>query len=284
MSWQAGADVGRFRAARPSGGIFAPPPPTSPATSAFCFWEWKPNTIANLSAPAAAFALDLSTTEIPDAGLRELAGLKTLHSLDLSSTRVTASGLKSLAPLAELRSLYLRGTKTSNFGLKGVAALKAMEHLDLAGTQVTDVGLRELKPLKRLRTLELTGNAITDNGVSELTAFSELRALSLDGTDLSDEGLKELAERNNPCPPHRLDAHQRRRHETSGGARTPHPESGGDQNHRCRAKGTGGQEAEVSHVGQTKVTEAGVKALQMALSDVRGQYHGRHSRLDLACK
>ena len=40
--------------------------------------------------------LDLSNTEITDAGLEQLKGLKKLEKLDLSNTKVTNAGVKDL--------------------------------------------------------------------------------------------------------------------------------------------------------------------------------------------
>ena len=51
--------------------------------------------------------LDLSETQITDAGLKELVGLKNLQTLKLGFTRVTDAGLVTLRALPRLRSLYL---------------------------------------------------------------------------------------------------------------------------------------------------------------------------------
>src|SRR5262245_50317493 len=46
--------------------------------------------------PKVPFALDLSGTEVTDAGLKELAGLKSLRLLNLIDTPVTDGGLKEV--------------------------------------------------------------------------------------------------------------------------------------------------------------------------------------------
>ena len=43
---------------------------------AFRFYSWQEGRLAKLPVPAAAFGLDLHGTEVTDAGLKELAGLK----------------------------------------------------------------------------------------------------------------------------------------------------------------------------------------------------------------
>ena len=88
--------------------------------------------------------LDLSFTEVTDAGLKELAPLKNLTTLDLGYTKVTNAGLKELAPLKNLTKLYLNRTR------------------------VTDAGLNELGPLKNLTTLSLYDTKVTNAGVAEL--------------------------------------------------------------------------------------------------------------------
>src|SRR5262245_19804189 len=74
---------------------------------AFQFSPWKGGVLAKLPAPAVPFGLDLFDTQLTDAGLKELAGLKTLHTLDLGVTKVTDAGLKELAGLKSLHALDL---------------------------------------------------------------------------------------------------------------------------------------------------------------------------------
>jgi hypothetical protein len=51
--------------------------------------------------------LDLSYTNVTDAGLKELAGLKSLQTLDLGSTHVTGAGLRELVRPESLQILGL---------------------------------------------------------------------------------------------------------------------------------------------------------------------------------
>ena len=63
---------------------------------AFRLVVWKAGVFAELPVPPVAFELDLGNTEVTDAGLKELAGLKSLQALVLSDTSVTDTGLKEL--------------------------------------------------------------------------------------------------------------------------------------------------------------------------------------------
>lgn len=52
-----------------------------------------------------------------DAGLKQLVGLKDLHTLNLGGTQVTDAGLKQLAGLKDLHTLNLVNTKVTNAGV-----------------------------------------------------------------------------------------------------------------------------------------------------------------------
>jgi Leucine-rich repeat (LRR) protein len=105
---------------------------------------------------------------VTDAGLKELARLKSLQTLFLSETNVTDTGMKELAGLKSLQTLILDGTKVTDAGLKELAGLKSLQGLNLTGTKVTDAGLKELAGLKSLQSLLLLDMKVTDAGVAEL--------------------------------------------------------------------------------------------------------------------
>ncbi len=60
-----------------------------------------------------------------DAGLKELAGLKSLQTLDLRNTQVTDAGLKELAGLKSLQKLDLDSTQVTDAGLKDAGGRSA---------------------------------------------------------------------------------------------------------------------------------------------------------------
>jgi Leucine-rich repeat (LRR) protein len=90
------------------------------------------------------------------------------ESLNLQGTQVTNAGLKELAGLKSLQTLNLSNTKVTDVGLKDLAGLKSLHSLDLGRTQVTDKGLKELAGFKSLQTLNLGFTRVTDAGVAEL--------------------------------------------------------------------------------------------------------------------
>ncbi|MDW8038002.1 MAG: protein kinase, partial [Thermoguttaceae bacterium] len=79
--------------------------------------------LATLPEPPGPFGLDLSWTQITDAGLVHLAKLTNLQSLDLSETKITDAGLVHLAKLTNLQDLNLSWPKITDAGLVHLAKL-----------------------------------------------------------------------------------------------------------------------------------------------------------------
>src|ERR1043166_1521195 len=98
------------------------------AVPAFQLDVWKDDTLSKLPDPGVPFGLSLWQTKVTDAGLKELAGLKSLHSLLVDGTEVTDAGMKELAGLQNLRSLALGGNVT-DAGLQELAGLKNLQAL-----------------------------------------------------------------------------------------------------------------------------------------------------------
>src|SRR5713226_1401568 len=132
-------------------------------------FPWQEGRLAKLPTPTMAFGLDLSGTQVTDAGLKDLAGLKSLQMLNLYyASRITDAGLKELAGLKNLQTLYLGFTKVTDAGLKELAGLKSLQSLYLGDTKVTDTGLKELAELKSLQLLKLSFAQVTDAGLKDL--------------------------------------------------------------------------------------------------------------------
>jgi hypothetical protein len=97
----------------------------------FEFRSWKAGVLEKLPDPGVAFGLRLSGTQVTDAALTELTGLKSLRTLNLANTPVTDAGLNSLAGLKTLQGLNLAFTKVTDVGLKELAGLKGLQELKL---------------------------------------------------------------------------------------------------------------------------------------------------------
>ena len=112
--------------------------------------------------------VDLSETQVTDAGLKHLRGLTQLQVLTLDSTQVTDAGLEHLRGLTQLRELQLANTQVTDAGLEHLRGLTQLGLLDLGRTQGTDAGLEHLKGLTQLRNLYLANTQVSDAGVNEL--------------------------------------------------------------------------------------------------------------------
>jgi hypothetical protein len=109
-------------------------------------------------------SLDLSDTQVTDAGLKELKELKNLRSLDLPKGSITDARLRTLREIGMLHAL-VQATAQDGKRPSGPADVVA---LDLTGTEMTDAGLKELKELKNLLSLNLRATRVTDAGSAEL--------------------------------------------------------------------------------------------------------------------
>jgi Leucine-rich repeat (LRR) protein/beta-lactamase regulating signal transducer with metallopeptidase domain/tetratricopeptide (TPR) repeat protein len=139
--------------------------------------------------------LDLNRcANITDAGLTHLKPLKNLRRLSLFGDHITDAGLANLKDLVDLETLQLFGSdQITDQGLANIAAMKHLKDLNLSGSQITDSGLTSLDDLK-LQGIWLDDcNGITDAGMPCLAKMTSLRRLGLDRTQLTDAGLKQLS-------------------------------------------------------------------------------------------
>jgi len=80
-----------------------------------------------------------------DKELEHWTGLTKLSFLDLSNTQVTDAGLAHLKGLTNLSFLSLSNTQVTDAGLAHLKGLTNLSFLSLERTRVTDAGLKELK-------------------------------------------------------------------------------------------------------------------------------------------
>jgi internalin A len=89
--------------------------------------------------------LNLASTDITDAGLKELRHFKSLRWLNLFGTKITDASLQYLGDLENLTSLYLNQTEVTDKGLQALRRLKNLKHLTLSQTETTTAGANRLK-------------------------------------------------------------------------------------------------------------------------------------------
>ncbi len=112
--------------------------------------------------------VDLRGTQVTDADLESLVGLRDLQILLLNDTKITDAGLRHLWRIGPIGTLELRNTKITDEGLEHIAQLATLMHLNIEGTEVTDAGLEHLKNMPKFSTVTCRGTHVTQEGAAEL--------------------------------------------------------------------------------------------------------------------
>jgi internalin A len=89
--------------------------------------------------------LDLGWTAITDAGLRDVAELKSVEELDIARTRVGDLGVAELKRLPNLAVLYAHGTQVTDAVLNDLLTFGSLRKLSVYSTRVTGSALRDFR-------------------------------------------------------------------------------------------------------------------------------------------
>jgi Leucine-rich repeat (LRR) protein len=144
-------------------------------------------------------ALNLTESNITDAGLKGVTGMSALENLRLWNTKITDMGGRELRQVRTLRTLDLSFTQVTDEGLKDLAALEQLEELKLQGSRVSDGGVAELKPLKDLRCLTLGSSSdFKGTRLAALNDLPSLRELRIHSTRTADWAVGQLGRNPNP--------------------------------------------------------------------------------------
>ncbi len=127
-----------------------------------------PDVFAHLAQLPEITELTVHQSQLTDACLENLRGLKRLRHLELCETRITGAGLARLAALPELRRINLEGTPITDADLENLKGMTRLEALGLAKTNVTNAGLRHIEGLVNLRVLDLSDSKVTPEALKEL--------------------------------------------------------------------------------------------------------------------
>lgn len=104
-----------------------------------------------------------------DAGLDALLPIsEQIVSLDLARSQVTDAGLAKLAGMKQLKELRLDNTGISDAGLEHLKGLASLEYLNVYGSKVTDAGIQKLAGLSNLKALYVWQTGVTKAGVAQL--------------------------------------------------------------------------------------------------------------------
>jgi Leucine Rich repeat len=119
------------------------------------------------------YELNLRGTDVTDAGLKYIAGLKSLKKLHLEKTRITDKGLAELKGLDGLEWLNVYGTQVSNDCLPHVKALKGLKKFYIFETKVTIDGVAKMK--KELPKLQIIPDLVVEKVLAEKRAKEEAK-------------------------------------------------------------------------------------------------------------
>ncbi|MDZ4800768.1 MAG: amidohydrolase family protein [Bryobacteraceae bacterium] len=137
--------------------------------------------------------LSAAGCELSDAVPASLAG-HAIRSLNLSYTDLSDAGFAKLNAIASLEDLDFTATEIGDNALKALVMLPRLKHLRISYGRYTDKGLETLRTAPALVTLEVARSRLTDAAIPHLAAIATLRYLNLDYTGITDKGLATLAE------------------------------------------------------------------------------------------
>jgi hypothetical protein len=113
----------------------------------------------------------LDRTLVTDGDLRQLEGLEDkLLRINLSRSEITDAGLLSISRMKRLEQLRLASPQVDDAGLECLTNLKHLRFLHLIDMPITDAGLDHLHVLTGLESLYLDGTRTTDEGIGRLLA------------------------------------------------------------------------------------------------------------------
>jgi serine/threonine protein kinase/Leucine-rich repeat (LRR) protein len=162
-------------------------------------------------------SLGLNYQGITDAGVEQLRGMTELNSLRLTETKVTVRALETIKNFKKLEQLQIQESVAfqgpvlevivtlpllkylwlpkldSPQSYAPITNLKNLTELGCFGSTMNDVALDYIVPLQKLTYLYLNGTGITDAGLLRLKELRKLEALDLIGSpSVTDGGLANL--------------------------------------------------------------------------------------------
>lgn len=158
--------------------------------------EFKDDKLASLVHLKHMMELYLDSTSISDSALEHLGKLQQLQKLSLSKTKITGAGLSELVKLPNLTNLNVADSALTNVGLKHIGNLKQLVTLNIPNISgIEDTGLAHIAGLTKLQELYLHNNPqLSDEGIKHIREMQLLTELTLANTGISDAGMKYLAE------------------------------------------------------------------------------------------
>lgn len=131
---------------------------------------------------------------VDDGGMEHLAGLNSLTSLDMTGTSVEDPGFAALSG-KKIQDLRLRNTLVEGTGLDQLeAAYESLTYLDLNESFANNDGMAKVAAFKNLETLLVWQTSVTDDGLAVVAELPKLKTLMLKAlTEVTDAGMDHVA-------------------------------------------------------------------------------------------
>ena len=114
-------------------------------------------------------------------------------------SKFTDEGILRLGPQQNLQDANLAHTSIGDAGVQVLAQSPHLEVLNLAGTQVTARGIQRLEKLEHLKSLDLGQTKVDDDALASFCRMRTLEILNLHETAVSGAGLFKLREELPAC-------------------------------------------------------------------------------------
>ena len=141
-------------------------------------------------------AVRLTGPKIMDDDLELVRSLNGPGTVDLRDSQVTDAGLKHLIGLKRLHALILSGTKITDVGLETVSSVNGLVGLELERTPVTDAGLEHLRGLVALKWLYLRDTKVTEAGVKRLQQALPNCAIAWDPPTMDEQHIPKVSDQH----------------------------------------------------------------------------------------
>lgn len=135
-------------------------------------------------------------SELTDAGVEKLSGLRKLEYVHISNSRITDQSVKYLGDCRRMEGLSMQGNRFSNDCLLYASHMPSLKQLVIGRGEITidDAGLEYLKELPNLERLGLQGADLSADGVRRLMHLKQLKELWIDEHKVGRRACDELEE------------------------------------------------------------------------------------------
>jgi Leucine Rich repeat len=136
--------------------------------------------------------VDLSQSDVTDAGITQLSKMKQLKALNISKTLVKGSCLQALSG-PELLFLDISENNLDHSNYKYLALLDHLVSARFNCDNLTDESLKSIGQMKSLRALEIRGNLkLTDDGMKYLFPLKNLQHVTIRDARITVSGVEAL--------------------------------------------------------------------------------------------